>query len=309
MIISKTGKISDDFYVIGSPEIPIYLLDGPVPVIFDAGCTALAHQYEIGIKKILSDRKPVFLFLTHSHFDHVGAVSHFKKVWPALQIAGSGKCREILLKQKAVQLIRDLNQESALNLRKMGVSPLNDRPFESFDLDILIKPEQKIEISANITAMAFNTPGHTWDFMSYWICEKKILIASEAVACYQNNGYVQTEFLVDFDAYLQSLRQLERLDAKVLCAGHYVVFTGKDALAHINASVKAANDFLVMTEQLLVQEKGDLDRTILRVKALEWDDRPWPKQPESAYRLNTRQRVKTIRDRMNKPLAGQSRVC
>jgi len=75
MIITKIGKICDGFYVIGLPDIPVYLLDGPVPVIFDAGCTALAHLYEIGIKEILGNRKPAFLFLTHSHFDHVGAVS------------------------------------------------------------------------------------------------------------------------------------------------------------------------------------------------------------------------------------------
>lgn len=309
MIINKTGKISDEFYVIGHPDIPVYLLDGPVPVIFDAGCTALAHHYEIGIKEILGDRKPAFLFLTHSHFDHVGAVSHFKKVWPTLQIAGSFRCREILLKQTAIELIRNLNLENADNLKNIGIDPLNNTPFEPFDLDILINPDQKIELSSDITAMAFNTPGHTWDFMSYWICEKKILIASEAVACCQNNGYIQTEFLVDFDAYLDSLKQIENLGATILCAGHYAVFTDKDALEHIHASVKAANDYLAMTEGLLVQEKGDLDRTILQVKSLEWDDRPWPKQPESAYLLNTRQRVKTIWARMNMAphLTGQDR--
>jgi len=188
----------------------------------------------------------------------------------------------------------------------MGIYPLNNLPFESFELDLLIKPEQKIELSSDITVIALNTPGHTWDFMSYWICEKKILIASEAVACSQNNGYVQTEFLVGFDAYLDSLKQIENLGATILCAGHHAVFTGKDALVHIHASVKAANDYLTMTEEILVREKGDLDRTILRVKALEWDDRPWPKQPESAYLLNTRQRVKTIWERMNRLARGQA---
>lgn len=300
MIFNKTGKISNGFYVIGSPDIPVYLLDGPVPVIFDAGCTALAHHYEIGIKEILGNRKPNFLFLTHSHFDHVGAASHFKKIWPALQIAGSMKCHEILLKHNAIQLIRQLNRESANNLSKMGIYPLNKKPFEPFELDILIKPEQKIALSSDTTLAALNTPGHTWDFMSYWIYEKKILIASEAVACYQNNGYIQTEFLVDVDAYLDSLKKIENLGATLLCPGHHAVFTDKDAIAHIHASVNAANDFMAMTQEILVREKGDLDRTISRVKALEWDDRPWPKQPESAYLLNTRQRVKTIWKRMNK---------
>lgn len=71
-------------------------------------------------------------------------------------------------------------------------------------------------------------------------------------------------------------------------------------MAHIRNSLKVAKDYLTMTEGFLAQEKGDMNQVISRVKAVEWDNRPWPKQPESAYILNTRQRVKTVWKRMNK---------
>ena len=45
MIYSQTGKIVDDFYLLGHPAIPVYLLDGPSPVIFDAGFTILGDLY------------------------------------------------------------------------------------------------------------------------------------------------------------------------------------------------------------------------------------------------------------------------
>lgn len=299
MIIQETGKIGEDFYVIGSAALPVYLLDGPVPVLFDAGMTAGAFLYEAGIKEILGEREPKFLFLTHSHFDHVGSVSHFKEVWPDLKIGGSVRCSEILLKPKAVQLMRDLNFEGTKNIKKMGLAPINEKGFESFELDILVQP-QTIELDPKLHVVALNTPGHTWDFMSYWIPEKKILIASEAVATYENKGYLQPEFLVDFDSYIDSLNRLKKLGATILCAGHHAVFTDEDALAHIRCSAKAANDYLAMTEVFLTREKGDIEQAVLRVKAEEWDNRPWPKQPESAYLLNTWQRVNTIWNRMNK---------
>lgn len=301
MIFQESGKISDGFYVIGPGAIPVYLLDGPAPILFDGGFTALAHIYETQIKEILGNRKPAYLFITHSHFDHIGAAGYFKKVWPEIKIGGSVHCREILAKQSAVQLIRELNLEGTKNLKEMGIPSLNERPFEPFDMDILIQPDQEVELSSGQTLMSLSTPGHTWDFISYWIPETKILIASEAVACYQSDGYLQTEFLVDFDAYLESLMKIRNLGASILCAGHHAVFTGKDAGQHISASFEAANHYLNMTEGFLIAEKGDIDRAALRVKAVEWDDRPWPKQPETAYLLNTRQRVKTIWARMNKP--------
>jgi len=300
MIIKQSGKIGDGLYVIGPPAIPVYLIDGPEPVIFDAGFTSLAHIYETGIKDILKDRKPGFLFLTHSHFDHIGAASHFKRIWPGLQIGGTAHCHEILLKQKAIQLIRAFNFEGTKNLKKMGFHPLNEAPFEPFDMDIIITPDHQIELSSDVVIQPVNTPGHTWDFMSYWITGKKILIASEAVACCENNGYLQPEFLVDFDAYLDSLQKIKNLDARILCAGHHAVFTDKDVLDHILASVRAAKEYLTMATDFLLQEKGDINRAVLRVKKMEWDNRPWPKQPESAYLLNTRQRVKTIWKRMKK---------
>jgi hypothetical protein len=136
--------------------------------------------------------------------------------------------------------------------------------------------------------------------MSYWIPEKKILIASEAVGCYENDGYIQSEFLIDFDSYLESLRKIEKLEARILCAGHRAVFTDEEVIKHIDASFRAADDFLIMVEKFLVLEKGDIERTVSRVKEVQWDNRPWPKQPEPAYILNTRQRVETIWDRMHK---------
>nr|NJM01372.1 MBL fold metallo-hydrolase [Desulfobacula sp.] len=302
MIITKSGKITDGFYIVGPAAVPVYLLDGPAPVLFDAGFTALGPLYEAGIREILGDRSPEYLFFTHSHFDHIGAAGYFKQAWPGLKIGCSRRCREILSKESALRLIRELNREGAGNLIKMGVRPLSEAPFEPFDTDIVIQPGKMMELSPGLTLTGLDTPGHTRDFISYWIPEKRILIASEAVACYQNNGYIQTEFLVDFDACLDSLMKIKNLDPAVLCAGHNAVFTGEDAGRHIRASVGAANRYLAMTEGFLKKEKGDMDRTVSSVKALEWDDRPWPKQPESAYLLNTRQRVKTIWARMNQPV-------
>ncbi len=113
-------------------------------------------------------------------------------------------------------------------------------------------------------------------------------------------GYLQPEFLVDFDAYIESLKVLRKIGANILCPGHYAVFTDEDAIEHIENSFHAATDYLIMTEKFLVQEKGEVEKAVELVKKAQWDPRPWPKQPESAYLLNTWQRVNTIWNRMNR---------
>jgi 2-aminobenzoylacetyl-CoA thioesterase len=300
MIIQNTGKIGHDFYVVGSASVPVYLLAGPVPILFDAGLTAGAFLYEAGIRQVLGERTPEYLFLTHSHFDHVGSASYFKEVWPDLKVGGSMRCSEILQKPKAVQLLRDLNVEGTRMVKDSGLEPVNEERFESFQLDIIVQPEQTIELAPGLSVVVLNTPGHTRDFMSYYLPEKEILVASEAVATYEADGYLQPEFLVDFDAYLESLSVLQKLGVKILCPGHHVVLTDEDAVAHIGNSLQAARDYLSMAEKFLVQENGDIDKVVELVKKTEWDPRPWPKQPESAYLLNTWNRVNTIWKRIGK---------
>jgi hypothetical protein len=65
----------------------------------------------------------------------------------------------------------------------------------------------------------------------------------------------------------------------------------RKALAH-------AGEYLAMVEGFLRETKGDLHSVTVKIKEVEWDPRPWPKQMEQAYLLNTRQRVQTIWERM-----------
>lgn len=300
MRFQDTGKIADNFYIIGHSGVPVYLLDGPKPALFDAGFTALAKHYEMGIKEILGDRVPVYLFLTHTHFDHVGAAEYLKKVWPELQIAGSEKCRDILTRPGALQLINELNFIGIQNLHSSNIHPIHEDPIDHIDVEIIIEPDQTIELGPKLSVTALSTPGHTWDFMSYWIPEDKILISSEAAGCDDGTGVIQTEFLIDYDVYMDSLHRLANLDAQVLCPGHKIVLTGPDVKAYMNLSLESAKDYLAMVEKFLIEESGDLEKVIQRVKAVEWDPKPWPKQPEQAYLLSSRQRVEKIWERMQK---------
>lgn len=300
MRINQTGKIVDNLYLLGHISVHIYLLDVPVPVLFDAGISVLSRQYVKEIRKILGNRTPAYLFITHAHWDHVGAASYFKTVWPDIRIVGSPKTQEILGKPSAVRLIKDLNYDAAGMIGLDKTVTTHKVPFETFNLDETLTPGQIIELSPGYSIHAIHTPGHTWDFTSYWIPERKILIAAEAAGCDDGSGLISAEFLVDYDTYLNSLGYLAQLDLEVLCLGHAVALTGPDARRHLQHSFEHADNYVTMVEGFLRQEKGVIKRVVNRVKAIEWDPRPWPKQPEKPYLINTIVRVKIIWERMQK---------
>ena len=136
MIINQTGPIVENFYSIGHPAIPVYLMDGVSPIIFDAGFTFLGELYVADIKKIIGNRQVEYLFLTHSHFDHCGSVSILKQHFPVMKVVTSKPAKNILGRPNAIQLIKALNQASEKIVADIGVDLTSFDKFTPFEIEM-----------------------------------------------------------------------------------------------------------------------------------------------------------------------------
>jgi glyoxylase-like metal-dependent hydrolase (beta-lactamase superfamily II) len=294
VIFSQTGKICDDFFVVGHPAVPVYLLDGPEPVIFDAGFTLLGELYTTEIEKILGSRAPAFCFLTHAHFDHCGAVAAFKRRYPLMKVVASHKAGEILKRPGAVERIRYLNLAAEVLVKQIGVKGIPGAHFEPFDIDRYVKEGDCVEIAAGCCVEVIASPGHTWDCMSYRILDKNILLSSEAAGQPDQTGHIVTDCLADYDCYLRSLQQLKALTPHVLCPGHIFVYSAEDASAYLDRAQAACIDFFNFVSACAKEENEDVERIKHRIKAHEYDVNPGPKQPEPAYLINLEARIRAV---------------
>ena len=294
MIFTRTGKLTDFFYVLGNRHFPTHLLLGARPVLFEAGVSCLGTVYEREIRNILGQTEPEILFLTHVHYDHCGTAGFLQQSFPGLKIAASRRASEIVQRPNAIDSMLQLNRMTLNWVEAEAPGITEDIPFKPFNVDLILSDGNCIEIDKGLSVHIMETPGHTWDGLSYYIPEKKLLVAGEAVGCMDPSGVIYTEFLVDFEAYLHSMERLAMLEVDILCQSHHQVFTGTDASGFFGRSIHAAKEYKRWVAQLLNEENGDEEKVAARIKAEEYDPRPGPKQPEQAYLINLAARVKHL---------------
>jgi len=302
LIFNGTGLVKKDLFIAGFAFSPCYVIKAEKPVIFESGYSCIGKVYENDIRSILKEKAPGILFLTHVHYDHCGSTSYLKKVFPNLKVAASQRAAEIIQRPNAQKLIGDLS-ESAISSIASIIEGDNRKnlimdPFKPFEVDILLSGGQTIPLGDELSVRVIATPGHTRDMLSYYLPEKKILICTEAAGCLDQNGHVITEFLADYDSYINSLRYLMSLDIEILCQGHRLVFLGEDVKNFLTKSLEAAKLFKEEVENILIEENNSIERTLVRIKTKEYDTNPGPKQPERAYLLNLRTRIEHIAERM-----------
>ncbi|MEN6615275.1 MAG: MBL fold metallo-hydrolase [Syntrophorhabdus sp.] len=294
MIFTTTGLVDRDFYVTGMPWSPSYLLNDTVPLLFEAGFHAMGPFYVKDIANVLGKRLPRFLFLTHVHYDHCGAAQYFRKMFPGLVICASKRANEILQRPNAIELMIALSRNFrgiADTLPEIDRDMVLRTEFEPFTIDVIFDKEELFLIDPSLSVQVLFTPGHTRDMLSYYIPGRKILIATESAGCRSQTGQVISEFLVDFDAYIASLKRLASLDVDIFCQGHHFVYTGKDVVSFFDASLAAALAFRDHVGALLQAEGNSVDKVIEIIRREEYDLNPGPKQPEKAYLLNLKTRI------------------
>ena len=284
--------------MLGTPAMPVWLLDTDKPAIYDAGLAFLGPLYAEEIKKILGTRPLEYCFITHSHFDHCGSVSYLKARFPSLKVVASEKTKQVVKRPNAIKLIRSLTSVSRDTAQEWGYVANDDIRFEPFDVDVVLHEGESIRLSDNITVDALDTPGHTRDCLSYYMPQEQILMCSEAAGVPDQTGDIILDCLVDYDGYVDSMKRLNELDIDVLCLGHRFAFTGDDARKYIPNSMACMETFRKRAEACFLEENGDLQKVIEYVKKFEYDDKEGPKQLEAAYTLNLEARLKVIQKRM-----------
>jgi len=196
-----------------------FFADAEKTAVFDVGMNYDAPVSISLLKELLKGRRLDNIILTHSHYDHMGALSEYRKAFPETKVTASGKCASVFEREGARRVIKELSEAAEKFYLPEGQhGPVFDD--SGLYVDRTVEDGDVIDLGDRVFRV-YATPGHTDCSISFFDEENGDLILSEATGVYQCPEYAEMTFLKSFSQCLVSIDICDSLGAKRIFIPHY----------------------------------------------------------------------------------------
>jgi glyoxylase-like metal-dependent hydrolase (beta-lactamase superfamily II) len=282
----RLGKIDENIFVIGNWYFPTYLIVGDKVAMIDAGVTVMGPIYKKEILSLTPDGKIDFLLLTHSHFDHCGAIPYLRRNLPPFKVLASPVAKEVFQKEKAMVHIINLNRE----VEEM-VPPLReDISIDRIDVDLELREGDYIDLGKGLKVEVLETPGHTRCGLSFYVPSKKAIFFGEAGGVIEKDGKIKPQFLSSYNQYVSSIEKMKRLEIEIIGLAHGGALIGEEAKDYLEKSLK---ETILFKERIVEYFRKYRDREKV-IEVIAEEDFKNASQTKTPYLLNLRASVSAI---------------
>ena len=274
----------------------ILIVGNDKTALIDCGM-AYAGPITVGnLQKVLGhfERELDYILLSHSHYDHIGALPFIRKAYPGAEVMGSSHCARVLEREGARNLMKDLG-ETARDLYDPGSTI--EIPTEDLYADRVLDDHSNLcigtEEGRNVNIVALETPGHTNCSMSFLIEPAGLLFASESTGIPEGDDYIHTPSLKSFMGSLDSVEKCRSTGARHICIPHYGVLPESYVDRYWDMFVRevaSKTRFVLDMRARGISEDAMLEQYIERY----WDPAKEAEQPKVAFDLNAGYILQTL---------------
>ena len=243
-------EIAEGLWMLGTSEYPVFLaMDQNEGAIFEGGVGAdgpVVKEQLAGLD-IAADliRKVV---VTHAHPDHVMAIPAFRAMFEGLTVCASKPAAKTLTIEKAVKFFAKIDGILTESLIKAGSITEKHRPELMTESQITVDRILAEGDTITVGGLKFEVlamPGHSDCSLSFHEPEVGFVIVSDSTGFYiPDYNYWWPGYFTGYEAYLESMRRLAGLDAKVVCLSHNGVIKGSEEVrAYFNDAIAATEAY------------------------------------------------------------------
>ena len=259
-----------------------------VSILVDTGYGFCGNQLVENIKKVLGDRKLDFIFLSHSHYDHVLGSPYCKRQWPDAKIVTTEYALKVMQKDSARATMKKLNAFAAKVFKVAEYEDLTD----SLTADILVKEGDIVE-AGEFRFKVMEFPGHTRDSIGFYDEKEKLLLSCETNGVYVGDDEMVPQYLVGYQITLDSMDKGLALDIQYMLLSHYDIIIGDRCMKLLKRAREMA---VIGAEEVMEGYRSGLNEQELIdvVKKRYYTDYARAIQPEAAFDENAKYMIPMV---------------
>lgn len=270
------GAGGEAILIIGSEKVAMH----------DLGMACFSDKLISNIHEVLDPmgRTLDYILMSHTHYDHIGALPYVIKEFPDVVVCGSIIADKVFKSETAIGVMEKLGKEAKelYGVKDVEITARGNR------LDVALSEGDTIDLGDMIVT-AYEAKGHTDCSMAYVVEKKdgtKILFTNESVGSFERPGSISSSPLKSFEDSYETAEKLKSLNCDYLVLMHYGMADPKTKETYFDDYIATAKEEQAFIKDLI--SKGLTDEEIFAEhKKKYWTDERDVNQPYGAYKTNT----------------------
>ncbi len=261
--------------------------------LYDTGMACFADNLIYNLSLVLDEEKRTldYILMSHTHYDHIGALPYVLKKWPDAVVCGHEKASRVFRSERALKTMEELGNAAKKTYHRENA----EITAQGMRIDRILRDGDEISLG-DVTVKAYETPGHTDCSMSYMILPEKILISVESTGLLRGPGRISTAPLKSIDESIASAKRLKNMDYECLSIPHYGVCPYNYRYDFFDDYIKEQLEEKKLIEDGIAAGLTE-DEILEEHKKRYWTEERAKAQPYEAYKLNTEIVIRQLMNR------------
>lgn len=275
------GQGGEAYLIIGSEKTALY----------DVGMACFSEELISNIHEVLdkAGKSLDYILLSHTHYDHIGALPYVLREWKDAVVCGAKKCASVFASDTALNTMTELSKNAALLYGKDSEN-ISSRGMR---LDKALSDGDSIELG-EMSVYFYETKGHTDCSGSYMLMPQAIVFASESIGLVDGPGRIRTSCLKSFAQSIESSKKIRELKPKRIIPMHYGILPESYNEDYFDDFIEEALWEWGLIRRAIKNGKSDEEISDLH-DAIYWNEALRLNQPYDAHHLNTLIIIKNVR--------------
>ncbi len=258
--------------------------------MIDCGMAYCGEQMVRNAEAYLGSRTLDYVFISHTHYDHIGALPYIKRRWPDVKVVGSRKAKSVFEREGAVQTIRRLGIEAQHTYSKSR----DDIPVGGLVVDIVVSDGDKVSLGEQYMYV-IEAKGHTDCCLCYVLEPMSLMFACESTGVIDEDQTVCSAILKNYDDSIESAHKCRAYGADRIIIPHFGIIPEYFNDMYFDSFIENAAKERVFVKDMY--SKGLSDEEVLqRYKDNFWSEARRIVQPEEAFMVNAVNIIRVLRN-------------